>query len=443
MAKHRLLESLAQFNRGEISRIFGEEDKLCLPDCDRKSAPVKRVAIFAEAFLPKIDGVSKSVYLTMRYLQQTGREVMVFAPDIAPQQIGVSRIIRLPSFNLSVAPETYVAIPTPQIDRHLKQFRPDLIHLFSPAVLGSGGMIAGRRYNIPVIANYQTDLPGYARKHYGVRFLSSAVDRWLRFIHNNSHMTLVPSNQTLLELRQRGYRRLHLWRRGVDIERFHPRNHSAEWRQRLLNGRDPDSLLCIYVGRLAPEKQVDLLINVAHLPGVSLTIIGDGAERGNLEKLFAGTGTHFMGYLLGDELARAYASGDVFLFPGPNETFGQVVQEAMASGLPGVIVNSGGVVDLIRNGINGFSCDENPAALADAVSRLRDNPALRQNLASASRRFAEAYPWTVIMSQLEEHYQHAMVLSKRLNDRRTYRNPVQQKTTPREALRDSTFPSWN
>ena len=131
-----------------------------------------------------------------------------------------------------------------------------------------------------------------------------------------------------------GYHRLRKWGRGVNGERFNPNRRSALWRERLLNGRDPNSLLCIYVGRLANEKRIDLLLETARTPGIALTIIGDGALRDELEATFAGTGTHFTGYLYGDDLADAYASADAFMFTGANETFGQVVQEAMASGLP-------------------------------------------------------------------------------------------------------------
>src|SRR5262249_36639746 len=149
--------------------------------------------------------------------------------------------------------------------------------------------------------------------HYGYHFLEQPTRDWLRYIHNGCHLTLVPSNFTLRQLKSWGYRRLRRWGRGVNGQRFSPEHRSATWRERLLNGRDPSSLLCIYVGRLAHEKRVDLLSEVARTPGVALTIIGDGALRDELEQHFAGTGTHFVGCLYGEDLAHAYASADVFL----------------------------------------------------------------------------------------------------------------------------------
>jgi glycosyltransferase involved in cell wall biosynthesis len=371
------------------------------------------VAIVAEAFLPKVDGVSKTAYLTLQYLQQTGREVLVFAPDTAPHEVSGSRVIPLPSLGMPLAPETRVALPSRALGRYLDEFRPDIIHLFSPALLSASGMAAGRRRGIPVIANYQTDLPAYATQ-YGYGLLSRPIRAWLRYIHNGCHLTLVPSSFTLRQIQGWGYRRLRRWGRGVDSQRFSPERRSADWRARLLHGRDPASLLCVYVGRLAAEKRLDLLIDVARTPGVALTIIGDGALRDDLERQFAGTGTHFMGYLYGDDLANAYASADAFVFTGAYETFGQVVQEALASGLPAVVINQGGVCDLVQEGKTGYSCPADAAAFAQAVRRLRDHPELRARLGQNARRFAERRPWSAIMAQLEGYYREAVHMNTRL-----------------------------
>lgn len=257
MADSRLFEALARFDPAEIERVFGDEYALKPPDPAVTLAPVKRVAIIAEAFLPKVDGVSKTAFLTLRYLQQTGREVLVFAPDTAPSQIGQTEVVALPSLGMFQAPETRVALPSLTVASRLEEFQPDLIHMFSPALLSVSGMITGRLRRIPVIANYQTDLPGYAER-YGLPVFSQPMRDWLRFIHNGCHLTLVPSRTTHDQLHQWGYHRLRYWGRGVNTRRFNPAHRSEAWRARLLNGRDPDKLLCIYVGRLANEKRVDL-----------------------------------------------------------------------------------------------------------------------------------------------------------------------------------------
>lgn len=398
----------------EAERVFAREATIHAPDSSVKLAPIKRVALFAEAFLPKVDGVSKTAYLSLRYLQETGREVLVFAPDIAPNQVGGSEVVPLPSIGMPAAPETRVAIPHPLVAQKLNEFQPDLIHMFSPALLSVSGMIVGRQMRIPVIANYQTDLPGYAQA-YGYSFLSSIVSDWLRFVHNGCHLTLVPSNWTLRELRRQKYHRLRRWGRGVNAEQFNPARRTSAWRKRLLNGRSPDSLLCIYVGRLANEKRVDLLLEVARTPGVALTIIGDGALREELEWKFDGTGTHFTGYLYGEDLAHAYASSDVFMFTGANETFGQVVQEAHASGLPAVIIDQGGITDLVDDGFTGYLCPPDAEAFARAVIRLRDDPALLHRMSKNARAAVERNSWDAVMAQLEGYYQEAVDLNDRAN----------------------------
>ncbi|MFW5690954.1 MAG: glycosyltransferase family 4 protein [Chloroflexota bacterium] len=410
------MELLETFDPQHIERIFGREVALRPPDLSVPLAPVKRVALITEAFLPKVDGVTKTAYLTMRYLRQTGRELLIFAPDISPPQIEGVRIVPLTSLGVPGVPETRMALPNPRIARELHEFRPDLIHMFSPAFMAVSGMANGRYMNVPVIANYQTDLPGYAAvygKGKGGRIAGRVIHHWLRYVHNGCHLTLVPSNTTADELRAEGYKRLRSWGRGVDSVRFDPAHRSAEWRARLLGDRDPDSLLCVYVGRLATEKRIDLLLDVARTPGVALTIIGDGAQREPLEEIFAGTDTRFTGYLVGDDLPAAFASADVFLFTGPYETFGQVVQEAMASGLPTVVTNQGSVKDLVIEGETGFVVEDTAEAFATVIRQLRDDPAMRQRMAQAARRAAEARPWERVLAQLETYYAEAVSANER------------------------------
>ncbi|HYO88087.1 MAG TPA: glycosyltransferase family 1 protein [Candidatus Limnocylindrales bacterium] len=414
MADNRLLEALQELTPEEAERFFANESRLQPPDPAVVLAPVRRIALFAEAFLPKVDGVSKTAFLTLRYLQRTGREVLVFAPDIAPPAIGGTRIIRLPSLGASIAPESRLALPHPVIWRELDAFQPDLIHVFSPALAASSAISFARSNAIPVIANFQTDLPAYA-PYYGAPAVVPLVRAWLRYWHRQCTLTLAPSRYTSRQLQAEGYRRLRRWGRGVNSTHFHPQRRNSRMRERLLDGRDPDALLYLYVGRLSAEKRVDLLLDLAHLPGIALTIVGDGPQRAELEAQFAGTSARFTGYLFGDDLAEAYASADAFVFPGVTETFGQVVQEALASGLPVLTVNQGGVVDLVRDGETGFVLEPDSAAFARAAAQLRDQPALRQHMGHAARASAEANPWEKVLEQLEVYYHEAITLTARYN----------------------------
>ena len=414
MEAQRLLENLQAHQDKGLDEFFGNPRLIDGIYTVTPFAAVKRVAVLTESFLPKVDGVVKTTYLTIRYLQETGREVLVFAPDIAVDQVGDSQVIPLPSISLPQAPETRLALPNPVVARHIEDFQPDLIHLFSPAAMAVNGMAVGRHLKLPVIANYQTDLPGYTEQ-YGFPLLSGPVNRWLRYIHNGCHLTLAPTRTIISQLRSVGYRRVRHWGRGVNTERFNPRHALPAMRRRLLNGRDPDSLLCIFVGRLAVEKRIDLLLEVAQTPGVALTIIGDGALRETLVRSFANTDAFFTGYLIGDELAQAYASADVFAFPGEYETFGQVIQEAMASGLPAVVVNAGGAPEVITDGQGGFVVEPRAAAFADTVRHLRDHRESRLTMSRNARAMAEQRPWSALMAQLEGYYEEAYVMNRRFN----------------------------
>ncbi len=385
------------------------------------ASPIRRVALFTEAFLPKVDGVSRTALLTIKYLERTGRQLIVFAPWPAPPNVGQTPIYAIPSLWMPFYPETRIAPPWPFLLPRLRRFKPDLIHLFSPAGLGAMGMAAGELLNVPVIANYQTDLPAYA-KSYGYSLLQGVMVDMLRFIHNGCHLTLAPSRATIDELRGWGFHRLRLWERGVDPIRFNSARRTEKWREILLAGRDPSRLLVLYVGRMAKEKHLHTLHDLAREPGVALTLVGGGNYQPELESLFSDSDAKFTGYLVGDDLANAFAAADVFAFPGPEETFGQVVIEAMASGLPVIVTDRGGPQTLVTDGQNGFICPvDDGAAFVDRVRRLRDDPARRAMMSQAARAYAEQRPWITIMRQLESYYDEALRLQHRLHRRRSAR----------------------
>ena len=288
-------------------------------------------------------------------------------------------------------------------------------------LLGTIGMMAGGWLDVPVIANYQTDLPAYARS-YGYTSLTSTFLGLLRYIHDGCTLTLAPSQATLCELRSWGFRRLRLWQRGVDTRRFNPARRSAAWRTRLLAGRDSSRLVALYVGRMAKEKHLETLRDLAREPGIALTLVGDGNYLPIVKQILAESDAQFTGYLIGDDLADAFAAADVFVFPGPEETFGQVVLEAMASGLPAIVVNRGGPSTIVQDGCTGFICDvDDCAAFAGRTRHLRDDPELRRRMGLEARRMAEARPWLAIMRQLETYYAEASCLHTRLKRWRTAR----------------------
>ncbi|MFN7211071.1 MAG: glycosyltransferase family 4 protein [Aggregatilineales bacterium] len=376
---------------------------------------VRRVALFTEAFLPKVDGVSRTALLTIRHLQRSGRALIVFAPHPAPEQIEGTPIYRVPSLWLPSYPETRVALLWLPILWRLRRFQPDLIHLFSPFTLGLMGMLGGGALGVPLVANYQTDLPGYAHS-YGAPHLAPLFRAILRYIHNGCTLTLAPTPIIAAQLRTWRFKRVRLWGRGVDTARFTPARRSAAWQERLRNGRAEALGVALYVGRMAREKHLEALREVAADPAIALTLIGDGQHLPQVRQVLGegGRSAHFIGHLLGDDLADAYAAADVFVFPAVRETFGQVILEAMASGLPVIAADQGGSAALVQHGQTGFLVPAHDAeAFRQRTRQLLTDSALRRRMSLAARAYAEGRAWSAVMGDLEGYYGEAIRLQRR------------------------------
>jgi glycosyltransferase involved in cell wall biosynthesis len=204
-----------------------------------------------------------------------------------------------------------------------------------------------------------------------------------------------------------GVHNVGLWRRGVDAEKFNPRFRSAEMRQRLSGGH-PDDPILLYVGRLSSEKRLEMLKPVLEqIPNVRLALVGDGPAREDLQTAFAGTPTTFVGYLKGEALSQAYASADVFVFPSALETFGLVVVEAMAAGLPVVASRVGGIPDVVEEGITGYTFEVgDTAGLIDGVRRIISQPERIAAMGRDARAFAETQSWPAMMDEVIGLYAH-------------------------------------
>lgn len=369
-----------------------------------------RIALICETFLPDVNGVTTTLCRLLEYLQYQGHDVLLFAPHGAPSSYAGAEVVPLNGMPLPLYPEVKLTPPQPGLTARLQRFQPDLVHLVGPVVLGA--IVPGivRRLGLPLIASYHTDFGAYSQ-HYGFGFLKHGVNAWLRWIHNRCRINLCPSRFTMNVLRAAGFRRLRIWGRGVDIERFHPRYRSEAWRAAV--GVQPGERVVLYVGRVAAEKRVDLLPEaIRGLPNTRLVIVGDGPFRSELQRRCAGLPVHFTGYLKGDDLATAYASADVFVFTSDTDTFGQVVQEAMASALPVVAARAGGALDLIHHGQNGYLFT--PGIVSDLRSRLREvlaNNERRLAQGTVGRAIAEQRSWPRVMQELMGYY--AQVLRPR------------------------------
>ncbi|MGI5214606.1 glycosyltransferase family 4 protein [Plantactinospora sp. CA-290183] len=363
-----------------------------------------RITIVTESFPPDVNGVAHSVVRVAEHLLRRGHQPMVIAPQPPPgTRDGTAAlpypVVRLPSVPMPGYPQFRLGLPNRELAGALRAHGTEVVHLASPFVLGARGAAVARAMGLPAVAVYQTDIAAYARA-YRVRMTEAAAWRWLRWVHNSAARTLAPSTPTMAALREHGIERVWRWQRGVDSERFDPANRSPALRRLLApNGE----LLVGYVGRLAVEKRVDLLAEASVLPGVRVVVVGDGPAAVPLRRALPDA--LFLGPRHGRQLARIYASLDVFAHTGPYETFGQTVQEAMASGLPVVAPAAGGPLDLVEPGRTGTLVPpEDSTALTAAVARLAGDPALRVAYGRAGRAAVRGRTWTAIGDELVGHY---------------------------------------
>jgi len=368
-----------------------------------------RIAFFTETFLPKVDGIVTRLTKTLPHLVEAGDEVLIFCPEGAPDSHAGAQVVGVPAMPLPLYPELKLALPRPAVSEALERFRPDLVHVVNPAVLGLGGIWLAKTRNFPLVASYHTHLPKYL-EHYGMGMLEPLLWELLKAAHNQAELNLCTSTAMVDELAAKGIEHTALWQRGVDTELFRPELAKPAMRARLHGGHSDTGNLLLYIGRLSAEKQIERIRPVLEaLPQARLALVGDGPHRQQLERLFEGTATTFVGYLAGDELASAYASGDAFVFPSSTETLGLVLLEAMAAGCPVVGANRGGIPDIVSDGTNGCLYDpDQPASLVTAVQRLLGDGATRAQLRQAARLEAERWGWAGATAQLRGYYQQVL-----------------------------------
>ena len=366
-----------------------------------------RVAVISESFLPTINGVTNSVKKVLDSLQQHGHEAIVIVPAAgAPRAYAGFRIHEMPAFAYRQFP---VGLPSPAVQALLAEFQPDVIHAASPFLLGAQAIAAGNRLGIPSVAIFQTDVAGYARRnHLGVA--TRFAWRLVRWVHDGAELTLVPSSSSMRDLEAAGVQRLKRWGRGVDLNTYHPRNRGTDDVVRLRDHLAPNGEAIIgYVGRLAPEKQVERFAALRGLEGVQIAIVGDGPSELAVKRHLGGMPAHFLGKLTGTDLANAYAAFDMFVHTGTEETFGQTVQEAHSTGIPVVAPRAGGPIDLVDHGTTGYLFDpDDDSQLRAYVENLVIDGGLRSRMGEAGRRSVLAKSWDAICGELFAHYESAI-----------------------------------
>ena len=374
-----------------------------------------RVLVVSESFLPTVNGVTNSVCKVLDHLALRGHDAHVMVPACgAPATYAgfpVAQIVSVPYRQFPVG------LPGLHVQRIIERFGPEVIHVASPFLLGAEAIAAGRRLGIPTVAIFQTDVAGYARRNH-LAALETVAWRMVRRIHRDATVTLVPSIATMGDLRRAGLKR---WGRGVDLATYHPRNRQlAATQKRRLQLAPLGEVVIGYVGRVAPEKQVERMSALRGIPGIRLAIVGDGPGMPLVRKKLQGMPVSYLGELHGAALAAAYASFDVFLHTGEEETFGQTVQEAHASGLPVVAPRIGGPTDLVTDGLNGFLYQPgNSNELRSTIELLARDPALRRRMGEAGRRGVLGRDWATVCDELLTRYRKVIRTTEIKRERRS------------------------
>ena len=359
-----------------------------------------RVLVVTESFLPQVNGVTNSVLRVLDHLADCGHEAVLVAPS-GPDQYAGTPVHRV----ASVAMPTYRDFPVGLASRHtlrrvVADFRPDVVHLASPALLGRAAGAVAREFDIPVVAVYQTDLIGFAGR-YPFPGATALMRKLTTSIHRSADLNLVPSTASLEQYHELEIDNALIWPRGVDDVQFNPARRSAELRRGI--GAAPGEVLVGYVGRLAAEKELDLLTAIRHLPGHRLVIVGGGPEEARLRTLLPEA--HFLGVRHGTDLGRIVASLDVFVHTGRTETFCQAAQEALVSAVPVIAPDAGGPRDLVQPGVNGFLYTPGDRGdLYASVETLVKDAGLRFRMGTAAAASGRDRSWRSVSETLVDHY---------------------------------------
>ena len=379
-----------------------------------------RVAIITETFLPKVDGIVKVTCLLLDHLRKRGVDAIVIAPRYGESRQYKDVPIRsLPSLSFPLYPEARLGFTTLSLYRDLAAFNPDVAHLFHPVMTGIPAMGMLKWMDVPTVTSFHLDYARLANQFklglFDLGFTRPLIDELTKNVFNWSDYSLAPSRLVQRQMQSLGISNVGLWRRGVDAKAFHPGFRSAATRQEMTQGH-PDETILIYVGRLSQEKQIEhIRPALEKIPNCRLVLVGDGPARPALERYFAGLPVTFMGYLCGERLSQAYASADIFVFPSRLETFGLVVIEAMAAGLPVVASRVGGVTDIVEEGKTGYTFNSgDSAALLNGIRQIASSRENMRRMGMQARSYAETQSWDAIMDEVIDIY--ASLIASKLDN---------------------------
>ena len=365
-----------------------------------------KIAYFTESLPPLTDGVARTYTRLIETLNSQKIDCRFFAPVLPTEaEPWRGRVTKVPSVPFPLYRYYRVGIPYGQnLDSILDAFQPDLIQVGAPTPLCIYAQNYAFRKKLPTVASYHTHFVNYF-PYYGFGWAVDLGWQFMRWFYNRSLTTLAPTSGTASNLADRGFKNARVWPRGIDLKKFSPKHRDNALRKKLGLGKDP---LLLFVGRMVAEKNLAELAQATHWLRqrgyrFHLAFAGDGPYRPIMEKQLRKD--HFFGFIQGEELSRLYASSDLFVFPSTTETFGNVVLEAFASGLPVVGVRKGGVADVVRHRVNGLLANPNDAMdFGQKVKLLLDDSQTMKKYRKNALSTAAQYNWPTINGNLINHY---------------------------------------
>lgn len=370
-----------------------------------------RIALFTDTYTPDVNGVALTLNRWVDYLNRHGHQVIVFAPEPDQKVEFEKQIKRYKSYPFFLYPELQAAIVNPlDVKQRLLDFQPDIVHVATPFNLGIFGRRYALKYDIPFVASYHTNFDQYLQS-YKLEWAKPVLDRYLAWFHQECQGVFAPSKDTARQLNDQAYPNVKIWPRGVDHKQFEPAQCKL-WAKNAANkefGLHKNKTTILYVGRLAQEKSIDVLIDtIKELPlhlqhKIEVALVGDGPIRQNIQEVVDkyDLPVKLLGFLKGDDLTLAYQTADIFFFPSSTETFGNVVLEALSCGLPVIGANAGGVKELVISAHNGILCPPgNKDSFSDALTFLINQPTVRKYYGAKAREFALKQSWDTIMGDL-------------------------------------------
>ncbi|KAG0172127.1 hypothetical protein DFQ28_008466 [Apophysomyces sp. BC1034] len=387
-----------------------------------------RIAIVTENFLPKVDGVTNTLKRLLEHLQETGHQVLLLGPESGMATFAGAELVGTAGIPFLPYPELKLNLWRPRFTRKLQEFDPHVIHLVEPVWLGAAALAICKLYlpHVPLVSSYHTNLATYCG-HFGWGFLTPLMWEWNRFCHSWCRRTVCPSRSTSKMLDHKGFDNLSLWPRGIDAATFSPAKRSHALRARWLGSEveATQKTVILYVGRVSFEKNIGLVLDaykqLDYQNSCHLVIVGHGPAFDEIQSECARTNlpVTFTGYLRGIQLASAYASADVFAFPSVTETFGQVVLEAMASGIPVAGVQAEGVCDLVVDQQTGLLLDiagltrtQQIKGYAANLNRLVRCAEERIRMGHCAREAAKGYTWWEAMECMVRTYRDVALSGK-------------------------------